>query len=245
MGVSVHSRFDDAVADIPDGATIACGGFAAPGMPCNLIAALARQGARNLIIISNRPGGGVGMPDGTPDVGILVENGQVRKMICSFTAPTRASQTIAFSKFFESGQVEAELVPQGTLVDRLRAAGAGIPAFFTPTGADTELAAGKETRRFGDRLCVLETALPVDYAFIRAHRADLFGNLQYRLSQRNFNPVMAMAAKTVIAEVESDFLPIGAIDPDQVHTPGILVHRMVKIPPPPEGWWPPRPEPRR
>jgi len=218
MRTVIYREFDEAVADIPDGAVIACGGFAAPGMPCNLIAALGRQKARDLTIVSNRPGGGVGMPDGTPDVGILVENGQVKKMICSFTAPTRASQTIAFSRYFENGQVEAELVPQGTLIERLRAAGAGIPAFFTPTGAETELADGKETRRFGERLCVIELALPVDYAFIRAHKADRSGNLQYRLSQRNFNPIMAMAAKTVIAEVETDFLPVGAIDPDQVHT---------------------------
>lgn len=237
----VVSSFDEAVRDIPDGSVIAFAGFAAPGMPLNLTAALKRQGARNLTCVSNRPGGGVGMPADTPDVGILVENGQIRKMISSFTAGTRARQNLAFERFYEAGQIEAELVPQGTLVERLRAAGAGIPAFYTPTGWGTEIADGKEVREFNGRGHVLELALPVDYAFLRARRADLQGNLQYRLSQRNFNPVMAMAARTVIVEVEEDFVEPGEMDPDQIHTPGILVHRMVRIPPPPKGYWPLRP----
>lgn len=237
----VFSSFDEAVSDIPDGAVIAFAGFGAPGMPLNLMAALKRQGARKLTCVSNRPGGGVGMPADTPDVGVLVENGQISKMISSFTAGTRARQNLAFERFYEAGEIEAELVPQGTLVERLRAAGAGIPAFYTPTGWGTEIADGKETREFGGRGYVLEMALPVDYAFLRARRADLQGNLQYRLSQRNFNPVMAMAAKTVIVEVEENFLDAGELDPDQIHTPGILVHRMVHIPPAPEGYWPARP----
>src|SRR5690606_34972653 len=165
------------------------------GMPFNLIAALRRQGARNLTCVSNRPGGGVGLPKDTADVGILIENGQVARMICSFTAGTRASQEIVFEKIYDEGRIEAELVAQGTMVERLSAAGAGIPAFYTPTGADTELAEGKELREFNGRMHVLERALPVDYAFLRAKRADLDGNLQYRLSQRNFNPIMAMAAR--------------------------------------------------
>ncbi|HEY4473148.1 MAG TPA: 3-oxoacid CoA-transferase subunit A, partial [Stellaceae bacterium] len=135
----------------------------------------------------------------------------------------------------------AELVPQGTLAERMRAAGAGIPAFYTPAAVGTELAEGRETRVFNGREYLLEEALPLDYAFIRASQADAFGNLRFRRSQRNFNPLMAMAAKMTIVEVEEDILPVGAIDPDDVHLPGIFVHRMVKIPPPPEGWWPQRP----
>ena len=233
--------FDAAVRDIPDGAVIAFAGFAAPGMPLNLTAALKRQGARNLTCVSNRPGGGVGMPEDSADVGILVKNGQVKRMISSFTAGTRARQTLAFEALYEAGEIEGELVPQGTLVERLRAAGAGIPAFYTPTGWGTEIAEGKEVRQFGGRGYVLEMALPVDYAFLRARRADLLGNLQYRLSQRNYNPVMAMAATTVIVEVEEDFVEPGELDPDSIHTPSILVHRMVQIPPAPEGLWPDRP----
>ena len=132
-------------------------------------------------------------------------------------------------------------MPQGTLAERMRAAGAGIPAFYTPTAVGTELAEGRETRVFNGREYLLEEALPLDYAFIRAWKADEAGNLLYRRSQRNFNPLMAMAAKVTIVEVEEPILPRGAIDPDQVHTPGIFVHRLVKIPPAPEGWWPMRP----
>lgn len=237
----IFGSFDAAVADIPDGAVIAFAGFAAPGMPLNLTAALRRQGARDLTCISNRPGGGAGMPEDSADVGILVQNGQIRRMISSFTAGTRARQTLVFEQLHEAGEIEGELVPQGTLVERLRAAGAGIPAFYTPTGWGTEIAEGKEMREFGGRGYVLEMALPVDYAFLRARRADRHGNLQYRLSQRNYNPVMAMAAKTVIVEVEEDFVEPGEIDPDCIHTPGILVHRMVRIPPAPAGLWPVRP----
>lgn len=164
----------------------------------------------------------------------------MRKVICSFTAATRPTDVLPFTKFYEAGEVEAELVPQGTLAERLRAAGAGIPAFYTPTAVGTELAEGRETRVFNGREYLLEYALPVDYAFLRAHRADEVGNLQYRLSQRNFNPLMAMAARTVIAEVEEEILPAGAMDPDQVHTPGIFVQRLVRIPPAPEGIWPVR-----
>jgi 3-oxoacid CoA-transferase A subunit len=151
---------------------------------------------------------------------------------------------LPFARFHEAGEVEAELVPQGTLAERLRAAGSGIPAFYTPTGVGTEIAEGRETRVFDGREHLLEHALPVEYALLRAWRADAAGNLRFRLSQRNFNPVMAMAARTVIVEVEEDLLPAGAMDPDDVHTPGILVHRLVRIPPPPEGLWPTRREER-
>ena len=230
--------FAAAVAGVPDGATIAFGGFAGPGTPYNLIRALLAQGARNLTCVSNTTGGA--HRPRMPDVGMLVENGQVRKVVCSFTAATRPTDVLPFARFLEAGEVEAELVPQGTLAERLRAAGSGIPAFYTPTGVGTEVAVGRETRAFEGREHLLEHALPVDYAFLRAHQADEAGNLRYRLSQRNFNPVMAMAARTVVAEIEEEVLPAGAMDPDAVHTPGILVHRLVRIPPPPEGLWPAR-----
>ena len=143
-------------------------------------------------------------------------------MICAFTAPTRASQRLVFTEYYERGLIEAELVPQGTLAERMRAAGAGIPAFYTPAAVGTELAEGRETRVFNGREYLLEDALPLDYAFIRAYQADAFGNLRFRRSQRNFNPIMAMAARVTIVEVEEDILPVGAIDPDDVHTAGHL-----------------------
>src|SRR5271156_5336553 len=228
--------FREAVQDVPDGSTIAFGGFAMPGTPFNLIHALMEQGAKRLILVANTTGGA--QQPRMPDIGMLVENGQVKKVICAFTASTRPTDVIPFTKHYEAGEVDAELVPQGTLAERLRAAGAGIPAFYTPTAVGTELAAGRETRVFNGREYLLEHALPVDYAFIRAHRADGFGNLQFRRSQRNFNPVMAMAARTTIVEIEEDIPPVGAIDPDHVHTSGVFVHRMVRIPPPPDAWWP-------
>ncbi|MBV9863248.1 MAG: 3-oxoacid CoA-transferase subunit A [Alphaproteobacteria bacterium] len=237
----VFASFDEAVRDIPDGATIGFGGFAVVGMPINLYQALAKQGAKRLTCVSNGTRGGATMPEDGPTMEWLIRNNQVAKVICSFSAPTRASQKLALTEYYEKGLIEAELVPQGTLAERMRAAGAGIPAFYTPAAVGTELAEGRETRVFNGREYLLEEALPLDYAFIRAWRADAFGNLQYRRSQRNFNPIMAMAAKVTIVEVEEDILPLGAIDPDDVHTPGIFVHRLVKIPPPPEGWWPMRP----
>jgi 3-oxoacid CoA-transferase A subunit len=232
------SSFGEAVRDIPDGATIAFGGFANVGVPFNLIRALLQQGAKGLTCVTNGTGGAT--QPRPPDIGMLVEQGQVRKVICAFTAATRASDVLPFTKYYEAGQVEGELVPQGTIAERLRAAGAGIPAFYTPAAVGTELAEGRETRVFGGREYLLEYALPVDYAFLRAWRADAFGNLQFRRSQRNFNPIRAMAARTVLVEVEEPVLATGEIDPDQVHTPGIFVHRLVHIPPPPEGIWPTR-----
>jgi 3-oxoacid CoA-transferase A subunit len=231
-------NFAAAVADIPDGSVIAFGGFAGPGTPYNLIRALLAQGAKRLVCIANTTGG-AHLPR-MPDLGMLVENGQVAKVVCSFTAPGRPTDTLPFTAAYERGEVEAELVPQGTLAERLRAAGCGIPAFYTPTAVGTELAEGRETRVFQGREYLLEHALPVDFAFVRAHRADAAGNLQYRLAQRNFNPLMAMAAQVVVAEVEEELLPAGALDPDAIHTPGILVQRLVQIPPAPEGLWPTR-----
>src|SRR5690349_5470447 len=239
----LRSSFQDAVADIPDGSTIAFGGFAMPGTPFNLIKALLDQGAKRLTLVANTTGGA--QQPRMPDIGMLVENGQVAKVICAFTAATRPTDVLPFTRYYEAGKVEAELVPQGTLAERLRAAGAGIPAFYTPTAVGTELAQGRETRVIGGREYLLEYALPLDYAFIRATRADTFGNLQFHRSQRNCCPVMATAAKVTIVEVDEDILPAGAIDPDEVHTPGIFVHRLVKVPPPPEGLWPTRRQERR
>ena len=235
--------FREAVADVPDGSTIAFGGFAMPGAPFNLIKALLEQGAKQLTLVANTTGGA--QQPRMPDIGMLVENGQVKKVICAFTAATRPTDVLPFTKYYESGEVEAELVPQGTLAERLRAAGAGIPAFYTPTAVGTELAEGRETRVINGREYLLEYALPLDYAFVRAVRADSFGNLQFHRSQRNFNPVMATAARVTIAEVDEPILPAGAIDPDMVHTPGIFVHRVVQVPPPPEGIWPAKRQERR
>jgi len=234
--------FAEAVRDIPDGATIAIGGFAHPGTPFNLIRALAAQGARDLTCIANTTGGA--QQPRMPDIGLLVEQGQVRKVICAFTAATRPTDVLPFTQHYEAGAVEAELVPQGTLAERLRAAGAGIPAFYTPTGVGTELAEGRETRMIQGREYLLEYALPVDVALIRAHRADAMGNLRFHRSQRNFNPLMAMAARTAIVEVEEEILPAGAMDPDDVHLSGIFIHRMIRVPPSPEGLWPTRREER-
>ena len=237
----IFATFADAVRDIPDGSVIGFGGFAVVGMPINLYQALAEQGAKDLTCVSNGTRGGSTLPEDAPTMEWLIRNDQVKKVVTSFTAPTRASQRLVFSEYYEKGLIEAELVPQGTLAERLRAAGAGIPAFYTPAAVGTELAEGRETRAFQGREYLLEEAMPLDYAFIRAWQADTAGNLRFRRSQRNFNPLMAMAAKVTIVEVEEDILPAGAIDPDDVHLSGIFVQRLVKVPPPPEGWWPMRP----
>ncbi len=231
----IYPDFAAALADIPDGSVIAFGGFAGPGTPYNLTRALLAQGTKRLTCIANTTGGA--HQPRMPDIGMLVENGQVAKVICSFTAATRPTDVLPFTKYYESGEVEAELVPQGTLAERLRAAGAGIPAFYTPTAVGTELAAGRETRVIHGREYLLEYALPCDVAFVRAWRADTAGNLQFRLAQRNFCPLMAMAAKLTIVEVEEPILPAGAFDPDQVHVPGIFVQRLIQVPPAPEGLW--------
>ena len=235
--------FREAVADIPDGSTIAFGGFAMPGAPFNLIQALLEHGAKRLTLVGNSTGGA--QQPRMPDIGMLVENGQVAKVICAFTAATRPTDPIPFTKYYEAGEVDAELVPQGTLAERMRAAGAGIPAFYTPTAVGTELAEGRETRIINGREYLLEYALPLDYAFIRATKADTFGNLRYHRAQRNFNPIMATAAKCTIVEVDEPILPAGSIDADDIHTSGLFVHRMVQVPPAPEGLWPHKREERR
>src|SRR4030081_2102970 len=172
--------FADAVADIPDGSTIGFGGFAVVGMPINLYQALAEQGAKGLTCVSNGTRGGSTMPSDAPTLEWLIRNDQVKKVICSFTAPTRASQKLVFSEYYEKGLIDAELVPQGTLAERMRAAGAAIPPFYTPAAVGTELAEGRETRVFNGREYLLEEALPLDYAFIRAYQSDASGNCRSR-----------------------------------------------------------------
>ncbi len=232
-GDKVWSSFAEAVADVPDGAVMMIDGFGGPGgMPSYLISALRDQGARNLTVIGNTAGlPGFGAKAGQEFIttAVLYENKQVRKTIASFPVPRSPSVMTPFRRAWQAGEVELEVVPQGTLAERIRAGGAGIAAFYTPTSAGTELAKGKETREFDGRTCVLEQALKADYAFIRAHRADTMGNLTYRGTSRNFNPPMATAARVTIAEVD-EIVPAGAIDPEAVVTPGIYVRRIVARP---------------
>ncbi|MCH8031861.1 MAG: 3-oxoacid CoA-transferase subunit A [Bacteroidetes bacterium] len=231
MKNKVYQSFDAAVADVPDGITFMSPGFGGVGIPRNLLAALHRQGAKNLSGISNN----AGTMDDKVDVGTLIQAGQVKKMICAFTAPTHPSQITPFVQMYNDDEIEAELVPQGTLAERMRAAGSGIGGFYTPSSVGTELAEGKEHREINGRTYVLEYPLHADYAFIRAWRADTFGNLQFRLAQRNFNPIMAMAAKITVVEVEDAIVEPGELDADQIHLPGVYVDRLVKIPP--DGIW--------
>jgi 3-oxoadipate CoA-transferase alpha subunit len=231
MRNKIFATFDEAVASIPDGSSIMFPGFGGVGLPRNLIEALHRQGAKNLTGISNSHG----VLDDLVDVGTLVDAGQVSKMICSFTAAPHPSRVTPFVRMYNEGQIEAELLPQGTLAERIRAAGSGIGGFFTPAGVGTELAEGKEQREINGRTYVLEYPLPADYAFIRAWKADKLGNLQFRLSGRSFSPIMAMAATTTIVEVENDIVEPGELDPDHVHVPGVYVDRIVRIPP--DGIW--------
>ena len=199
------------MAHVRDGATILMGGFGLCGIPENLIAALRRAGAKNLTVVSNN----VGLADF--GIGLLMETRQVHKMISSYVGENKL-----FEQQVLRGEVEIELNPQGTLAERLRAGGAGIPAFYTPTGYGTAVAEGKETREFGGRMYVLEKALRGDVAFIKAWKGDRWGNLVFRKTARNFNSVMATAADYVIAEVEK-MVEVGEIPPDDVHTPGIFV----------------------
>jgi len=208
----------EAVASVFDGATIMFGGFGNAGMPGQLIEALRASGRRGLVIISNGAG------TGDFALGALFGDGCARKWIGSFPS----SSAKQFRERYLKGEIELELVPQGTLVERIRAAGAGLGAFFTPTGAGTELAAGKETRIVGGREFLLEQPLAADFAFLKAHRGDRLGNLRYRGTMRNFNMVMATAAKVVVAEVDV-LVPVGGIDPEDVHTPGVFVDYVVQV----------------
>src|SRR3954467_9559477 len=208
-----------ALADIPDGSTIMIGGFGGAGMPVALIDAFIAQGARELTIVNKNAG--------NADTGLaaLIAAKRVRKILCSFP---RQADSWHFDKAYRAGELELELVPQGTLAERIRAAGAGIGGFFTPTAFGTDLAKGKETREIDGRMYVLEAPLHADYAFIKAERGDRWGNLTYRMTARNFGPVMAMAAKTTIATVHQ-IVPLGGLDPEAVVTPGIFVQRIVLI----------------
>jgi 3-oxoacid CoA-transferase A subunit len=224
----VLETFEEAVQDVPDGAVIMVGNFAGPGgTPFYLIQALRRQGAKNLTIVANTAGG-IGLTLDYDDHRILFENKQVKKVIASFPFSTSASRPSVAEKQILSGEVELEIVPQGTLSERIRAGGAGIPAFYTPTGAGTVIEKGKEVKVFDNRPCLLERALKADYAFVRAFKADLMGNLVYRGTQRQFNPIMAIAARTTIAEVDR-IVDAGELDPESVITPGIYVKRIVKV----------------
>jgi 3-oxoacid CoA-transferase A subunit len=220
---------DEAVKDFPDGATLMIPGFG-PGTPINLMAALWRQGARDLTCISN----GIGFAatdERLRGLGDMILAGRVKRVIAAFTASPRPSRTGTAEELIRAGMLKAELVPQGTLAERIRAGGAGIAAFYSPTGVGTLVAQGKEHREFDGRMHVLERGLFADVAFIRAWKADTAGNLIYRRAARNFNPIMAMAARLTIVEVELPIVPAGEIDPDQVHTPGIYVDRLVQISP--------------
>ena len=210
------------VADIHDGATVMIGGFGASGSPIELIHALIDHGAKDLTVINNNTGNG--------DVGLaaLIGNGQVKKMICSFP---KSSQSRVFPKLYQDGLIELELVPQGTLAERIRAAGAGIPAFYTPTTVGTVLAEGKETRSFDGREYVMEPWLRADYALVKCETADVLGNLIYNKTARNFNPLMCMAATTTIVQTRK-LVNAGDIDPEHIVTPGIFVNRIVEVPQP-------------
>ena len=231
----VFADFGKAVADIPDGATIMIGGFGhAADKPQNLIAALRDQGAKGLTIIVNGAGVsgslGIGSLGGKPfvDEEILVVNRQVKKAVCSVPASLVMSKPGAFEKQYLAGEAELEYVPQGTLAERIRAGGAGLGAFYTPTGVGTLVETGKEKRMIDGREMLLEFALRADYALIRAYRADTMGNLVYRGIMRSFNAVMAAAAKVAIVEVD-EIVEAGALDPEMVVTPGLFIDRIVEI----------------
>ncbi len=216
--MKVCGSVQDALDGIEDGATVMAGGFGLVGVPVNLVRGLREKGVRNLTVVSNN----CGVDDF--GLGTLLATGQIRKMIASYVGENRL-----FEQQYLSGALEVELVPQGTLAERIRAGGAGIPAFYTPAGTGTPIAEGREVRTFDGREYLLETALRADFAIVKAWRGDRMGNLVYRRTARNFNPAMAAAARITVAEVEELVEP-GAIDPDQIHTPGVYVRRVVHCP---------------
>jgi 3-oxoadipate CoA-transferase alpha subunit len=216
----IVASLGQALQDVQDGATVLVGGFGGAGQPMELLDALVVQGARDLTIVANNAG------NGETGLAGLLKAGRVRKLICSFP---RAADGQVFEALYKAGRVELELVPQGNLAERIRAAGAGIGGFFTPTGYGTDLAKGKETRTIGGRDYVLEYPIHADLALIRADRADRWGNLSFRKAARNFNPVMAMAARCTIAQAR-ELVPLGGLDPETIVTPGIFVNRVVHVP---------------
>lgn len=208
-----------AVADLPDGATLLVGGFGGAGMPNELIDAVIARAPRDLTIVSNNAG------NGTKGLAALLQAGLVRKVVCSFP---RQVDSFVFDELYRSGKVELELVPQGNLVERIRAGGSGIGAFFTPTGYGTPIANGKETRVIDGRGYVLEYPIKADFALIKAYKGDRWGNLIFRKTARNFGPVMATAAKVTVAQVE-EVVPLGSLDPETIVTPGAFVDRVVAV----------------
>jgi len=210
----------EAVADIHDGATVMIGGFGTAGMPAELVDALLERGAQGLTIVSNNAG------NGDMGLALLLKERRVRKIICSFP---RQADSWHFDALYHAGEMELELVPQGNLAERIRAAGAGIGAFFTPSGYGTQLAEGKETREIGGRHYVLEYPIHGDFALIKALRGDRWGNLVYRETARNFGPIMASAATCAIAQV-SEIVDLGKLDPEAIVTPGIFIQRVVEVP---------------
>lgn len=217
MQDKIHPTPDSAVASIPDGARVMFGGFGGAGFPNNLIQALVRKGVQNITAISNN----CGTRDG--ELGLMFKHGRVGHVIASFPGP----HSVYFQERFAAREVTLELVPQGILCERMRAAAAGLLGFYTTVGVGTEVAVGKEERVLNGRRCLLELPLHADYALIKAEKADTLGNLTYRLAARNFNPVMAMAAATTIAEVD-EIVEVGSIPPEHVVTPAIFVHRIVQ-----------------
>jgi len=214
----ILSSFEEAVQEIPDGAALMVGGFGLVGIPEQLIAALANRGTRNLTVISNN----CGVDDW--GLGLLLRNKQIKRIIASYVGENKE-----FERQVLNGEIEAELVPQGTLAERIRAGGAGIPAFYTPAGVGTPIAAGRETRHFNGKEYILEHGLTADFSLIRAARADRKGNLIYNKTARNFNPIMATAGKVTIAEVEQLAAP-EEMDPESIHTPGIYVKKLIVSP---------------
>lgn len=218
----IVASLQEAVSDIFDGATVMISGFGEAGSPIELIHALIDHGARDLTVVSNNTGNGhIGLA-------ALIENRQVRKMICSFP---RTAQSVVFPELYCRGEIELELVPQGTLAERIRAGGAGIPAFYTPTSVNTPLQEGKEVREFGGRKYVMEYGLKADFSLVKCRTADRYGNLLYNKTARNFGPVMCMASKAAIVQA-SEIVEAGEIDPEIVVTPGIFVNKVIHIPHP-------------
>jgi len=209
---------DDAIRDVLDGATLVVGGFGLCGIPENLIAALVRKGSKDLTVVSNN----CGVDDW--GLGLLLQTRQIRKMVSSYVG-----ENAEFERQFLSGELDVELVPQGTLAERMRAGGAGIPAFYTPTGVGTLVAQGKETKQIDGREYVMERGIVGDFSLVAAWKGDRLGNLVYRKAARNFNPPAATAGRVTIAEVE-ELVDVGALEPENVHTPGVFVHRVVVAP---------------
>ena len=224
----ISPSIEAALADVSDGATILVGGFGGAGVPEELVDALIAQGARDLTIVNNNAG------NGEVGVAALLKAGRVRKIVCSYP---RLTDGYVFETLYRAGKVELELVPQGTLSERMRAAGAGIGAFYTPTSCGTDLAKGKETRTIDGRGHVLEYPIRGDVALVKAERGDRWGNLVYRKSARNFGPTMASAAKCTIAQVY-ETVELGGLDPECIVTPGIFVTRVVKVPRKGGSWTP-------